>query len=90
MFDILFGVALIVLASKVGPAVARRIDNKGLEPDATRRLQEMQERLEQVEERVLTLASDSHERLVDMEERMDFAERVLQQQRSAQLPPQGN
>ena len=90
MFDILFGVALIVLASKVGPAVARRIDNKGLEPDATRRLQEMQERLEQVEDRVLTLASDSHERLVDMEERMDFAERVLQQQRSAQLPPQGN
>ena len=90
MFDILFGIALIVLASKVGPAVARRIDSRGVEPDAARRLQEMQERLEHVEDRVLTLASDSHERLVDMEERMDFAERVLQQQRSAQLPPQGN
>jgi len=89
--DIFIGIALIVLAAKVGPALARRIDSRSAtDPGAARQLQEMQERLEQVEERVLTLASDSHERLVDIEERVDFAERVLQQQRAAQIPPQGN
>ena len=90
MFEIFFGIALIVLASKVGPAVSRRISGGAMDAGAARRLDQMEERLEQMEERVLSLASDNHERLLEVEERVDFAERVLQQQRSTQLPPQGN
>jgi tetrahydromethanopterin S-methyltransferase subunit G len=50
----------------------------------------MEERLVQTEERLLTLASDTHERLVDVEERVDFTERVLQQHRSKGQLPEGS
>lgn len=90
MFEIFLGIALIVFASKVGPAMAQRISGQAMDAQVAQRMRELEERLEQMDERVLSLASDNHERLVDIEERVDFAERVLQQQRSAQLPPQGN
>lgn len=90
MFEIFFGIALIVLASKVGPAMAQRIGGKANDGEVAERIRELEERLEQLDERFLQLAADNHERLVDIEERVDFAERVLQQQRTQQLPPQGN
>jgi glycine/serine hydroxymethyltransferase len=90
VFEIFLGIALIVFASKVGPAMAQRISGQAMDAQVAQRMRELEERLEQMDERVLSLASDNHERLVDIEERVDFAERVLQQQRSAQLPPQGN
>ena len=90
MFEILFGIALIVFASKVGPAMAQRISGQAIDSQVAQRMREMEERLEQLDERFLQLAADNHERLVDIEERVDFAERVLQQQRTQQLPPQGN
>ena len=90
MFEIFLRIALIVFASKVGPAMAQRIGGQAMDAQVAQRMRELEERLEQMDERVLSLASDNHERLVDIEERVDFAERVLQQQRSAQLPPQGN
>ena len=44
--------------------------------------------LVETEERMAALATESNERLVDLEERVDFAERVLQQQRErGQIPP---
>ena len=82
MFEILFGIALIVLASKTAPALAARIGGDGAGPDTERKLQALAERLKQTEERVMTMMADSHERLIDIEERLDFAERVLQQQRT--------
>jgi hypothetical protein len=47
MFEILLGVALITLASKVGPAWARRIEGQGTDPEVVRRLGEAEERLTQ-------------------------------------------
>jgi hypothetical protein len=82
MFEILLGVALITLASKVGPAWARRIEGQGTDPEVVRRLGEAEERLTHMEDRLLGLAAESHERMLEMEERIDFAERVLQQQRA--------
>jgi hypothetical protein len=82
MFEILLGVALITLASKVGPAWARRIEGQGTDPEVVRRLGEAEERLTQMEDRLLGLAAESHERMLEMEERIDFTERVLQQQRA--------
>jgi aminoglycoside N3'-acetyltransferase len=82
MFEILFGIALIVLASKTAPALAARIGRDGAGPDTERKLQALAQRLQQTEERVMTVMADSHERLVDIEERLDFAERVLQQHRT--------
>ena len=70
--------------------MAQRISGQAIDSQVAQRMQEMEERLEQLDERFLQLAADNHERLVDIEERVDFAERVLQQQRTQQLPPQGN
>ena len=89
MLDIFLGIAILVLASRTAPALARRLSGQSLDGEAVRRLREMEERLEQTEERLLTLASDSHERLVDIEERVDFTERVLQQQRAQGQLPEG-
>ncbi len=86
MFEIFFGIALIVFASKVGPAVARRV-GQGNDPGLARRLQDMEDRVTTNEERLLGLSAGTHERLLDIEERLDFAERVVQSQRhKKQLP----
>ena len=82
MFEILFGVALIVLASKTAPALAAKISGHGASPDTERKVQALAERLQQTEEKLMTMMADNHERMVDMEERLDFAERLLQQQRA--------
>jgi glycine/serine hydroxymethyltransferase len=82
MFEILFGVALIVLASKTAPALAAKISGGGAGRDTERKVQALADRLHQTEEKVMTMMSDNHERMVDIEERLDFAERLLQQQRA--------
>jgi aminoglycoside N3'-acetyltransferase len=89
MFEIFLGIAILVVASKVAPELATRLSSQRLDGEAQRRMQEMEERLEQTEERLLSLASDSHERLVDIEERVDFTERMLQRQRSQGQLPEG-
>ena len=82
MFEILLGIAIITFASKVAPALAQRLSTGGgFSPEAQRRLEDMEQRLAQTEERLLGLSAGTHERLVDVEERLDFAERVLQQHR---------
>ena len=90
MFEIFLGIAILVFASKVAPEVAARVGGQRVDGEMQRRLLEMEERLEQTEERLLTLAADSHERLVDVEERVDFTERVIQQQRAQGQLPEGN
>ena len=90
MFEILLGIGFIVLASKVGPALAQRLREQSATPDVDRRLADLEDGIEEVRERLLTLGSESHERLMDLEERLDFAERVLHQQREqTRLEPGG-
>ena len=89
MFEILFGIALIVFASKVGPAVARRV-GQGEDPRLARRLHDIEDRVTTNEERLLGLSAGTHERLMDIEERLDFAERVVQSQRHRQQLPGGS
>lgn len=87
MAEILIGIAFIVLASKVGPALAHRI-SAGADSDIVRRVRDMDARLAETEDRMAALATESNERLVDLEERVDFTERVIQQQRErGQIPP---
>jgi aminoglycoside N3'-acetyltransferase len=81
MFEILLGVAAIVIASKMAPAMAARMSGRVKDPDYERRFREVEERLEDVQDKVMKLSAGAHERLVEVEERIDFAERVLQQQR---------
>jgi hypothetical protein len=81
MLGILLGIAFIVLASKTAPALAQRISTGAPSPDVEQRMRALEEIVEEMRERFLTLGSESHERLVDLEERMDFAERVIQQAR---------
>jgi len=90
MLEIFMGIAILVLASKTAPAIARRLSGQALDGETVRRMQDLEQRLEQTEERLLNLAADSHERLVDIEERVDFTERVLQQQRAHGQLPEGS
>jgi hypothetical protein len=89
MFEILFGIAIIVFASKVAPAVARRV-GQGTDSKVGRRLEELEERATTTEDRLLDLSAGTHERFVDVEERLDFTERVLQQQRHREGLPGGS
>ncbi len=90
MFEILLGVAFIVLASKTGPALARRIGGQAATPDMERRLADLEDGTEELRERLMTLGSESHERLMELEERVDFTERVLHEQREqTRLEPGG-
>ncbi len=81
MLEILGGIALIVLASRTAPALAARLSGQVRDPEYERRLRDVEERLNEVQERLVGLAADAHDRLLDLEERVDFTERVLQQNR---------
>lgn len=81
MLEILGGIALIVLASRVAPALAMRLSGQVKDPDYERRLRDVEERLGEIQERLVGLAADAHERIMDLEERVDFTERVLHQNR---------
>ena len=91
MFEILLGIGFIVLASKTAPALARRISGGETPPDMDRRLVDLEDNMEELRERLMTLGSESHERMMDLEERVDFAERVLHQHREqTRLEPGGD
>ena len=90
MFELLLGIAFIVFASKTAPALARRISDQPANPNLERRLTDLEDSLEELRERLIALGSESHERLIDLEERVDFAERVLHQHREqTRLEPGG-
>ena len=74
-------VTVIVLKGPVGKALARRIGGEAGE-DTVRRLAQAEDRLHEVEE--------LHARVAELEERLDFAERLLAQSRpGASALPQG-
>jgi hypothetical protein len=89
MFEILAGIALIVFAQKTAPALARRLSGQTMDGTAARRLEDLEQRIAQNEDRLLEFSAGAHDRMMEVEERLDFAERVLQQQRQQhKLPPQ--
>ena len=88
MFEILVGIALIVFASKVGPAVAHRLGH-GVDRDVRRQLDDLESRVATTEDRMLDLSAGTHERFVEVEERLDVAERVLQAERQRDRLPRG-
>lgn len=87
MGELLIGIAFIIFASKVAPAAAKRLSSQSGDPGLARKVEELDGRLAQTEERLLELAAGTHERFVDAEERLDFTERVIQQQRERRKLP---
>lgn len=93
-----FGVGFIVVAISIGKAIAGRIGPpdgprgpRGSRRDLARAIDELQKRVggsEDVQSRLDAL-EDVQRRLADLEERLDFAERMLAKQRDAEriAPP---
>jgi hypothetical protein len=77
------GTAFLLAISPIGKAIAARIQGGGTAaPD------EVVQRIEASQQAVLEELDDLRHDLVEMQERMDFAERMLAQQRQAgALPP---
>ena len=71
---------VLVLRGPLGRALAKRIEGNRVDPDTLQRLEEAESRLQAVE---LT-----QERLLELEERLDFAERLLA--RESQAPRVGH
>ena len=84
--DLLTFIAIIVVGSPIAKAVAKRIS---AQPGSGRaEVQELAHRLEQRLEETDLRSADTAERLVDMEERLDFTERMLARQNAReQLRP---
>jgi hypothetical protein len=70
MFLALGATAIGLLFGPIGQALARRLGGRG-EPD------ESAAEIERVNERITTEVDDLRARLADVEERLDFAERLL-------------
>jgi hypothetical protein len=71
---------VLVLRGPLGRALASRIEG-GVEPDARAR-----ERLGQLEHRVAELEA-GQQRVTELENRLEFAERLLTSADAARLPP---
>lgn len=82
------GLTIIGVVDKVGSAWAARL--KSTAADASelhRRLAELEQQLAETNARMRELAADD-DRVLDLEERVEFAERLLQQMRDPErLPP---
>ncbi len=83
-------IAVLVLVVKLAPAIARRISGHSVDSNAIlRKLDDTEQRLAETESRLRALSEGTHERLLDVEERLDFTERVLQQERERRPLPRG-
>jgi uncharacterized protein involved in exopolysaccharide biosynthesis len=82
------GFTLIGVVDKVGSAWAARLKSTAADAsDLQRRLAELEQRLAETDARLQDLAADD-DRVLDLEERVEFAERLLQQLRDpGRLPP---
>ena len=70
---------VLVLRGPLGKALARRIEGSRMDEDAA-------ERLSEVETRLMALEG-AQERILELEERLDFAERLLARDKAAALKP---
>lgn len=77
------GTLFLLAISPVGRAIAARIQGKAVTAD------EVVQRLDAANQAVLDELEDLRQDVVEVQERLDFAERLLAQQRQAALPPEG-
>ena len=85
----LVALALAYLIFRATPAIVRRVASGGLDTESKARLDDLEHRLQETEERLRGLAAATDGRLVDLEERQDVAERVLQRVREDRALPEG-
>ena len=84
----LVGLAVFMLILRATPAIVRRIEGRGMGAGGPHN-EEVERRLSEVEENLRTLGGATDSRLVDLEERQDIAERVLQKVKDTRALPQG-
>jgi hypothetical protein len=82
VFGTLLGVAFGVKLLIWGKGPIRRLKGSGQHPDLERRVAELEERWEQWSE----LTAQQADQIAEVEERLDFAERLLTRQRAEQPP----
>jgi len=82
MFLAIGATAVALLFGPIGSAVARRIVGRS-EPD------DAHAEIEEIRERVTEEAADLRNRLAEVEERLDFAERLLAHGRQTDQLPEG-
>ena len=81
--------AVVILIFRATPAIVRRIESGGLDTESKARLDDLERRLQETEERLRGLAAATDGRFGDLEERQDVTERVLQQVREDRALPEG-
>ncbi len=82
-------IAIMMLIIKATPAIVKRIEGGGLDTGSRERLDELDHRLQETEEQLRRLVSATDSRLVDLEERQDVTERVLQRVKERKALPEG-
>ena len=70
------GIALVLYP--IAKALARRLEGRGVSQDLLQQLDELRERVRDLE--------SSQHRVAELEERLDFTERLLAQRRDVELP----
>ena len=74
--DFLVGLAVFILVLRLTPVLVRRIGGQTADSGELRkRVEEAEQRLAEMEGRLRGLSEGTHERLLDLEERLDFTER---------------
>ncbi len=81
--------AVVILIFRATPAIVKRIASGGLDTEDKARLDDVEHRLQETEERLRGLAAATDGRFVDLEERQDVTDRVLQQAREDRALPEG-
>jgi len=83
------GIAIFILILKATPAIVRRIEGGAKGGGSSQRVDELERRLAEVEDNLRTLGGATDSRLVDLEERQDINERVLQRVKDTRTLPKG-
>lgn len=81
-------IAIFILILKATPAIVRRIES-GTDGATRERLDELERRLAETEDNLRTLGAATDNRLVDLEERQDISERVIQTVKDSRALPEG-
>ncbi len=81
--------AIFMLILRATPAIVKRIERGNVDPAAADRIDELERKLGEVEENLRTLGAAADGRLVDLEERQDVTERVLQRVKDTKALPRG-
>jgi len=70
--------AMALVLYPIAKALARRLEGRGVSQDLLQQLDELRERVRDLE--------SSQHRVAELEERLDFTERLLAQRRDVELP----